>query len=74
MTTKPTAELLGQQVVNAFPWDTSPKFLVRDRDRACGLAFWARVKGLGAREIRSAVRAPRMNAFAERVIGTLGRE
>jgi hypothetical protein len=60
--------------VNAFPWDSPPRFLIRDRDRAYGLAFSARVRGLGIREIRTAVRAPRMNAFAERVIGTLRRE
>jgi len=74
VTTNPTAEWLAQQVVNAFPWDTAPKFLIRDHDRAYALAFSARVKGLGVREIRTAVRAPRMNAFAERVIGTLRRE
>src|SRR5271154_2110685 len=63
-----------QQVVNAFPWNTAPRFLIRDRDRAYGLVFSARLRGLGIREIRTAVRAPRMNAFAERVIGTLRRE
>src|SRR5262249_60986851 len=61
VTTNPTAEWLAQQVVNAFPWDTAPRFLIRDRDRAYGLAFTARVKGLDIREIRTAVRAPRMN-------------
>jgi transposase InsO family protein len=47
---------------------------MRDPDRAYGLAFSERVRGLGIREIRTAVRAPQMNAFAERVIGTLRRE
>jgi hypothetical protein len=74
VTTNPTAQWLAQQVVNAFPWDTSPRFLIRERDGAYGLAFSARVRGLGIREIRTAVRAPQMNAFAERVIGTLRRE
>ncbi len=74
VTTTPTAPWLAQQVVNAFPWDTAPRFLIRDRDRAYGFAFSARVKGLGVREVRTAVRAPQMNAFAERVIGTLRRE
>jgi len=74
VTTNPTAEWLAQQVVNAFPWDTAPRFLIRDRDTAYGLAFSARVRGLGIREIRTAVRAPQMNAFAERVIGTLRRK
>jgi transposase InsO family protein len=74
VTTNPTAEWLAQQVVNAFPWDTTPRFFIRDRDQAYGLVFSARLRGLGIREIRTAVRAPRMNAFAERVIGTLRRE
>ena len=73
-TTNPTAQWLAQQVVNAFPWDTAPRFLIRDRDRAYGLDFSARVRGLGIRELRTAARAPLMNAFAERVIGTLRRE
>src|SRR5260370_34860880 len=49
VTTNPTAEWLAQQVVNAYPEDTAPRFLARDRDRAYGLAFRARVKGLGGR-------------------------
>jgi len=72
VTTNPSAEWLAQQVVNAFPWDRAPRFLIHDRDN--GPAFSRRVKGLGIAEIRTAVRAPLMNAFAERVIGTLRRE
>jgi len=74
VTTNPTAEWLAQQVVNAFPWETAPRYLIRDRDKAYGFAFSRRVKGLGIREVRTAVRAPMMNAFAERMIGTLRRE
>ena len=74
VTKNPTAEWLAQQVVNAFPWDTAPRFLIQDRDKAYGFLFSERVKGLGIREIRTAVRAPMMNAFAERLIGTLRRE
>jgi hypothetical protein len=48
VTTNPTAECLAQQVVNAFPWDTTPAFLIRDRDSAYGFAFSKRVKGLGS--------------------------
>ncbi len=62
---------LGQQVVNAFPWDTAPKFLVRDRDCAYGIKFSRRTKGLGIREVKTAVEAPLMNAHCERLIGTL---
>jgi len=74
VTTNPTAEWLAQQVVNAFPWETAPRYLIRDRDRAYGLAFSQRVNGLGIREIRTAAQTPMMNAFAERMIGTLRRE
>ncbi len=74
VTTNPTADWLGQQVVNAFPCDTAPRFLIRDRDGAYGATLSNRLEGQGIREIRTAVRAPRMNAFAERLIGTLRRE
>jgi len=73
-TINPTVEWLTQQVVNAFPWHTAPTFLIRDRDGAYGHAFSARINGLGIREIRTAPRAPTMNAFAERLIGTRRRE
>ena len=34
VTRYPTAEWLAQQIVEAFPWDTAPTYLVRDNDGA----------------------------------------
>lgn len=48
--------------------------MIRDRDAAFGHDFSARIHGLGINEIRTAFHAPNMNAYAERVIGTLRRE
>ena len=74
VTAIPTAEWTAQQVVEAFPWDEAPRFLMRDRDSIHGAAFRRRVKGLGITEVLSAPRSPWQNPFAERVIGTLRRE
>ena len=32
VTRHPTAEWLARQITEAFPWDTAPKYLIRDRD------------------------------------------
>jgi len=74
VTTNPTAFWLGQQTINAFPWNTAPRFIIRDRDRAYGSEFSRRVRDLGIRSIKTAIRAPKMNCYAERLIGTIRRE
>jgi hypothetical protein len=74
VTTNPTAFWLGQQTVNAFPWNMAPRFMIRDRDRAYGNEFSRRVRDLGIRSIKTAIRAPKMNCYAERLIGTIRRE
>jgi putative transposase len=50
------------------------RFLIRDRDSTFTAAFDAVFAGADIRIIRTAVRAPRANAIAERFIGTLRRE
>jgi hypothetical protein len=32
VTKHPTAEWLAQQIAEAFPWDTAPRYLIRDND------------------------------------------
>src|SRR2546426_2411297 len=74
VTVHPTAAWAAQQLVESFPEETAPKYLLRDRDAIYGDVFVRRVKGLGTSEILIAPPAPRQNPFAERVIGAIRRE
>ena len=64
----------GQQIREAFPDDTAPAYLLRDRDSVYGADFGRLLQGFGTEEIVTAPRSPWQNPFAERVIGTLRRE
>jgi transposase InsO family protein len=74
VTENPTAQWSAQQMVEAFPWDSAPKYLLRDRDAIFGETFRRRVAGLGIDEVLSAPRSPWQNPYVERLIGTLRRE
>jgi transposase InsO family protein len=58
----------------AFPWDTVPRYLLRDRDRIFGHDFVRQVKAMGIKQVLSAPRSPWQRAYVERVIGTFRRE
>jgi putative transposase len=58
----------------AFPWDTAPRYLLRDRDRIFGQDFVEQVKAMGMKQVLSAPRSPWQRAYVERVIGTIRRE
>jgi transposase InsO family protein len=74
VTRHPTAEWLAQQIVEAFPWDTAPAYLVRDNDGAYGQAFRRRVRTMGIRDRPISPRSPWQNPYVERLIGTLRRD
>jgi transposase InsO family protein len=74
VTRHPTAEWLAQQIVEAFPWNAAPAYLVRDNDAAYGEAFTRRIRTMGIRDRPTSPRSPWQNAYAERVIGTLRRD
>jgi len=74
VTQNPTAEWLARQIAEAFPWETTPKFLIRDNDRAFGGAFKARVRARGIRDRPTSFRSPRQNGYAERLIRSVRRE
>ena len=74
VTSEPTAQWLAQQITEAFPWDTAPRFLIRDNDVKFGSVFKRRVRSMGIRDRPTRYRSPRQNSHTERVIGTIRRE
>ena len=74
VTSHPTAEWTAQQLVQAFPWNTAPRLLLRDRGGNYGTAFRETAAGLGIEEVLCAPRSPWQNAYAERLIGSIRRE
>jgi len=74
VTAHPTAEWTAQQIVEAFPFDEVPRFLLRDRDSIYGEFFRQRVKHMGIEEVVTAPRSPWQSPYVERIIGSIRRE
>ena len=69
---KSDREWIARQVTEAFPWDETPRYLIRDQDR--GAAVTRRLRAMGIRDKPIAPGSPWQNGFAERLIGSIRRE
>ncbi len=74
VTANPTAEWIARQITQAFPWDKTPRYLIRDRDRVYSAAVTRRLRAMGIRDKPIAPGSPWQNGFAERLIGSIRRE
>ena len=74
VTANPTAEWIARQLIEAFPWNEAPKYLIRDRDRIYGSIVMRRLRTMGIRDKPTAPASPWQNSFAERLIGSIRRE
>ena len=74
VTEHPTAGWTGQQMVEAFPEDQAPRYLLRDRDKIYGYDFRERVQSLSIEEVLSAPASPWQRAYVERLIGSIRRD
>jgi putative transposase len=74
VTTSPSATWAAQQLREAFPYDTAPRYLLRDRDGVFGRDFVRRVEAMGIKEVITAPGSPWQNPYCERVIGSIRRE
>jgi transposase InsO family protein len=74
VTASPTADWIARQLSEAFPWDTAPRYLVRDRDGAYGQTFRRCLGAMGIRDRPTAPRSPWQNGYVERLTGSIRRE
>ncbi len=71
VTDSPTAQWTSMQIVQAFPFDTAPRFLIRDRDKIYGEKVVDTLRAIGVEQV---VTSPWQNGYVERVIGSIRRE
>ena len=74
ITEHPTAKWTTQQIVEAFPWEIAPRYLLRDRDKIYGSFFQDRVKNMDIKEVKISPRSPWQSPYVERIIGSIRRE
>ena len=74
VTADPSATWTVQQIIEAFPYEEAPRYMVRDRDGAYGDYFKNRVGGIGIEEVIIAPFSPWQNPHCERIVGSIRRE
>jgi transposase InsO family protein len=74
VTASPSARWTAQQVTEAFPYDTAPRYLLHDRDRTFAAECSQRVDSMDIKEVVTAPGSPWQNPFCERLIGSIRRE
>jgi putative transposase len=74
VTRTPTSRWVVQQLREAFPYDSTHKYLIFDRDAKFGFEVIEAVKAFGSKSIRTSFRSPWQNGLAERWIESCRRD
>jgi putative transposase len=74
ITEHPTSPWVVQHLREAFPNDTSPRFLIYDNDSIFSERITETIESIGIAPRRTAFRSPCQNGIAERWVGTARRE
>jgi putative transposase len=74
VTEYPTQLWTAQQIIEAFPENSAPRYLLRDRDKIYGDFFQERVSGMDTKQILTAPQSPWQSPFVERLIGSIRRD
>jgi transposase InsO family protein len=73
VTKHPTSNRVSQQLREAFPYDTAPKYLIHDRDSIFNTEVVETMKVVGLRSVRTSFKSPWQNGIAERFVGSCRR-
>ena len=74
VTDSPSTTWTARQLIEAFPWDTAPKFLLRDRDSIYRSEVTRTIHNLCAEQVLTTPRSPWQNPYVERLIGSIRRD
>ncbi len=74
VTDSPSAQWTSTQIVQAFPFETAPRFLIRDRDQIYGETVVDTLRAIGVEQVVTSRKSPWQNGYVERVIGSVRRE
>ena len=74
VTAHPTMEWTARQILEAFPWDSAPAYILRDNDCIYGQVFLNQLDAMEIEDGTTAPRSPWQNPYIERLIGTVRRE
>jgi len=74
VTSHPTAQWTAQQLLHAFPFDSAPRYIIRDRDCIYGEVVQRQLEELGIQQVLTARRSPWQTPYIERLIGSIRRE
>jgi len=74
VTRHPTSAWVSQQLREAFPYDTAPKYLIHDRDAIFNSEVMETMKVIGIKSLRTSFKSPWQNGIAERFVGCCRRD
>jgi putative transposase len=74
VTRHPTSLWIVQQLREAFPYRSAPRFLIFDRDTKYGLEVPVAVRSMAMRPVRTSFQSPWQNGVAERWIESCRRD
>ena len=74
VTRHPTSLWIIQQLREAFPFDSTPRFIIFDRDANYGLEVPAAVHSVKMSPVRTSFESPWQNGIAERWVGSCRRD
>jgi putative transposase len=74
VTRHPTSSWIVQQLREAFPYGSAPRFLLFDHDQKYGLELPAAIRSMNMECVQTSIQSPWQNAYAERLVGSIRRE
>jgi Integrase core domain len=74
VTARPSAHWIARQLTEAYGWQQTPRYIVRDRDCVYGAVVIERLRAMGIRDRPIVPRSPWQNGYSERLIGSIRRD